>query len=70
MIGVESLIRFVIYLIVVGLVWYLLNWLIDYAGVPDPFAKVARVLLAVVAVLILISALLSLTGGAGIVVLH
>jgi len=36
--------------------------LIGYAGVPEPFAKVARVLLAIVAVILLINAILVVAG--------
>ncbi len=62
MIGIESLVSIVVYLIVVGLVLWLLHWLIGYCGIPEPFNKVARVILAVVAVLLIISLLLSLIG--------
>ena len=58
----SSLINVVIWLIVAGVVWWLLNWLIDYIGIPQPFHKVAKVILAIVAVLIVINALLALTG--------
>jgi len=58
----EALIQAVIWIVIAGVIWWLLNWLIGYAGIPEPFAKVARVILAVVAVLILINALLSLAG--------
>lgn len=63
MISLTAVANFVLYLIIAGLVFYLLDWLIRYVGIPEPFAKVARVILAVAAVFILIYALLGLAGG-------
>lgn len=62
MISLNALVSFVIYLIVAGLIFWLLNWLIDYCGVLEPFRKIAKVVIAVVAVLIVIGALLSVVG--------
>lgn len=58
----ESLIQSVFYLIIIGLVFWLFWWLISYVGLPEPFAKVARVILAVIAVMILVNFLLGLVG--------
>jgi uncharacterized membrane protein YtjA (UPF0391 family) len=44
------------------MVLWLLWWLIGYAGLPEPFSKIARVVLAVIAVLMLINLLLGLIG--------
>ena len=52
----------VIWIIVAGLIFWLLTWLIAYVGLPEPFAKVAKVVIAVAAVIILINALLSIAG--------
>ncbi len=62
MIPIEGLIHAIVYLIVAGLIFFLLNWLIDYVGVPEPFHKVAKVVLAVFAVILVIGALLSIIG--------
>lgn len=62
MIAIEDVVRLVVYLIVGGLIVWLLIWLIDYCGLPEPFAKVARVILAIAAVLVVISALLAFIG--------
>jgi hypothetical protein len=59
----ESVIHGLIYLIVIGVVFWLLWWLINYIALPEPFAKVARVILAIAAVIILINILLGLAGG-------
>lgn len=61
-IGLDGLINFVVHLIVVGLILWLLWWLIGYAGLPEPFSKIAHVVLAVIAVVILINLLLGLVG--------
>jgi len=58
----HSLISALLYIIVAGLIFWLLWWLISYIALPDPFGKVLRVVLAVVAVLFLINWLLGLAG--------
>jgi hypothetical protein len=50
----ETLLTILLQLVVVGLVCYLLWWLIGYIGLPEPFDKVARVIIAVVAVIFII----------------
>jgi len=61
-IGANVLVQAIVWVIVAGLIFWLLSWLIGYAGVPEPFAKVARVLLAIVAVILLINAILVVAG--------
>lgn len=63
MISLSAAVHLVVYLIVAGVIFFLLDWLIRYVGVPEPFAKVARIILAIVAVLVVIGALLSFVGG-------
>ena len=58
----SSLMHILIQIIVIGLVCWLLWWLIGYVGLPEPFNKIARVLIAVVAVLFLINLVLGLGG--------
>ena len=62
--SVGGLVPLLIELVVVGLVVYLLWWLIGYIGLPAPFDKVARVIVALVAVIWLINLLLGLSGNA------
>jgi hypothetical protein len=52
----------ILYLVVFGLIFWLLHWLISAVGLQEPWAKVARVILAVAAVVIIINALLGLAG--------
>lgn len=61
--SIEALVHIVIYLLIVGGICWLLWWLIGYIGLPEPFNKIARVIIAVVAVLLCINLLLSLGGG-------
>jgi hypothetical protein len=61
-ISVQGLVWLVIYLGGLGLIVWLLIFLIDYIGVPQPFAKVAKVIIMVFSVLILISVILAFMG--------
>lgn len=63
MISIQAAVMAVVYLIVAGLVFGLLWWLIGYCQLPAPFDKFARVVLAILAVLVLIGILLSFVGG-------
>jgi len=54
-----ALIHLVIYLVIAGVIIWLLLWLIDAIPLPEPFHKVARVVIIVVGVLIIILALLN-----------
>ena len=62
MITLSSLVGLIVYLIIAGLILWLLYWLIGYVGLPEPFNKVAHVILAIAAVLIIISILLGMVG--------
>jgi hypothetical protein len=57
-----GLVSLIIYLMVAGLIFWLLWWVIGYSGIPEPFAKVARVIIAVIAVIFLVGILLSFLG--------
>jgi heme A synthase len=63
MLSLTGMVTIVVYLIVAGLVFWLLWWLINYIAPPEPFRKVANVVLAIMAVLVVIGILLSLVGG-------
>jgi hypothetical protein len=53
----EGLAGILLSLVIVGLICYLLWWLIGYIALPAPFDKVARVLVAVFAVIYIIGLL-------------
>ncbi len=63
MISLTGAVQVIVYLIVAGLIFGLLWWLVGYCGLPEPFNKFARVALAILAVLVIIGLLLSLTTG-------
>ena len=58
----EAMVNGLIYLIVIGVVFGLLWWLVGYCALPEPFNKVARVVLAIAAVIVLISILMGFAG--------
>lgn len=59
---VESLVSLLILVLIVGVVVGLALWAIGELGVPDPFARIARVLIVVIACLIVIFAALPMAG--------
>lgn len=63
----SSLVNLLITVMVVGLICWLLWWLVSYIGLPAPFDKVCRVIIAIVAVLFLINAVLQVTGQGGFI---
>jgi hypothetical protein len=54
----QTLIYLICVLLVIGLAW----WVIDYAAVPPPLNRWAKIIVIVVGAIILISVLLSLGG--------
>ena len=58
----EGLVMLLLYVVVLGLVCYILWWLIGYIGLPEPFNKVARVIVAIIGVLILLNLVFGLGG--------
>lgn len=59
---IEGLVALVVYLCVLGLVIWLLLYIVSVLPLPPPFGQVARVVIIVVGCLILIVLLLSLIG--------
>jgi hypothetical protein len=59
---ITALIYLAIEIIVLGVVIWLLLYLIDNLGVPEPFHRVGRIVIIVVGVLILILVLLTFIG--------
>lgn len=59
---IGGLIHILIWLVVLGLIFGLLWWFIGVAGLPAPFDRVARVVVALVIVLVLIYFLLGILG--------
>lgn len=64
---ITTLVSIVLYIVVLGLICWLLMWLIDYVPVPEPFNKVAKIVIAVLGVVAIIYLLLGiLPGGHGL----
>jgi len=59
---VSGLIALVIYIIVIALILWLLNYLVDAIPIQEPFRRVAKIAILVVGVLIVILLLLSFIG--------
>jgi len=62
MIDIRRVVRFVILVIVAAVVFWLLFFLVDYVGLPEPFNKVAHIGLMIAAVLVLIGLILDAAG--------
>jgi hypothetical protein len=60
--SLNGVLELVIYLVVVGLIFWVIWWFLGYVGVPEPFNKVIRVILGLVALIIVINLLLGLIG--------
>ncbi len=66
MISLSGAVWIIIYILVAGCIYGLLSYLIDVIAPPEPFRKVAKVVLLVLAILVIIGILLNLVGvGAG-----
>lgn len=62
MISGSVLLNAFIVLVVAGIICWLFWWFIGFIGLPEPFNKVARVLVAIVALIFLVNFLLGFTG--------
>lgn len=60
--GDIDLVNAIIWIGGMGLICWLLWWLVGYFGLPQPFDKVARALIALVAVVMLIRLIIRVTG--------
>ena len=67
MIDLQSVVQIVVYLLVAAVVFGLLYWLVDKIGAmfqgSEPFVKIAKLILLILAVLICIGVLVSLVSG-------
>jgi len=61
-VSIGSLLNVVVWLCVIGGIAWLLWWLVGFVGLPEPFNKIARGIIAVVCVIILINVLLGFAG--------
>jgi hypothetical protein len=64
MVGV--LITILIYIVVLGILWFAIDYAIKNVPIPDPPARFIRIIVVVIICLIIIGLLLSLVGVGGI----
>mgnify|MGYP001559600035 CR=1 FL=1 len=62
---IASLVTLVIYLIIIGLIFYVIWWALGQVPLPEPFGTIARVLVVLIAVLICVTLLLQMVPGGG-----
>lgn len=62
MITASSIVSLLVYLVIVGLVLYVLWWGLGKIGLPEPFNKIATVLLVLLTVVLLLNILFGFTG--------
>ena len=57
-----TLLTVIIWLVVAGLIYAVIDWGLNKIALPPPFSTIARVLLVLITVILIVSALLGLTG--------
>jgi hypothetical protein len=60
--SLSGLLEFVVYIVVISLIFYAVWWFIGYVGIPEPFNKIVRVVIGLVALIIVVNMLLGLAG--------
>lgn len=60
--GNSDLGNLLIQLVVAGLVFWLLIWFLGWVGLPEPFAKVAKVIIGLIVLIFLINILMGFSG--------
>lgn len=58
----HSLLAAFIWLLIAGVIYWVLSWGLAEIGLPEPFQKIARVVLVLVVVVLLVNALLAVAG--------
>lgn len=61
-ISAQSLLMAMVYIVIAAVIFYLIWWFIGWVGVPEPFLKVLKVILGLIAIIFLINILLGLVG--------
>ena len=60
----HSLVMLLVWIVISGMIFYVMWWGLGQLALPEPFDKIARAVIIIVTVLLLINALLGLTGSA------
>lgn len=63
----SSLLSAIVTLVIAGVIFWLVLWFIGWVGLPEPFLKVAKVILGLFALIFLINWLLGLTDSGGFI---
>lgn len=58
----SSLVMALIWIVIAAVLFFLLNWFIGYVGIGEPFLKVAKVIIAIVVLVLIVNALLTIAG--------
>lgn len=58
----QALVNVVVWLIIAGVIWGVVEWAVKKIGVPEPFNWIIRVVIVLAVALICINALLTLVG--------
>lgn len=61
-ISVGGLIPLLVELVLVGLIFWLILWFVGYVGVPEPFAKVIKVIVGLCILIYLLNLVMGLGG--------
>lgn len=62
MISFDGFVKIIVQLLCGGAICWLLIYLVDACGAPEPWSKIIKMIIKVFAVLVLINALLSIAG--------
>jgi hypothetical protein len=69
-VSIGGLINLLIYVVIIGLLMWLALWIIGQLPLPEPFGRIATIIVYVIAVLVVILLLLQLVqGGTGLPVI-
>lgn len=58
----NALVTALIWIVIAAVLFFLLNWFIGYVGIGEPFLKVAKVIIALVVLVLIVNALLTIVG--------
>jgi hypothetical protein len=61
-IGINELLSFVVYIVILGLIFWILWWALAYFAIPEPFNKIVRVVVGLICLVVVINLLLGLIG--------
>jgi len=59
--SLSALLTALVWLCIIGGVFWMLWWFVGFIGLPEPFNKVARIIIGIVALIVLVNFLLGLT---------